>query len=528
MQARVTTDEAPLEAGERPGGRLRRASLLTMIGLGSFFSCYSRTFVLPNTPILFWGDQLLYATNGARIIAGQTPYRDFFEFMPAGTDLLYAQLFRIFGVRLWVPNLLMALLGAAAILLATIAGEKILRGPFRVAPSLMGLGFGLYAGLDATHHWLSTVATLGAMTLLLRGTGWKQVGWAGVLCGVAASFTQSKGAAVTAGFVLYLLCRSTSLTESLRARSFNCLLLCGSALGAFLCFNGHFIVTLGLKEWCRWVILFPLRYYATMPGQTLSAPLIEFQSHHGLMRWAGAAFLYAAVPIAYMRFLWIWRKRARRDDQSWNPLLLVCITGMAMLFSIAPSLSLMRASAACFPATILLSWYLQGLSRRLGWIMPVFVAISAACVLSLGIGAQRAHWLYLDLPAGKTAIREPEKYELYRWLKEHTYPGEDYFGIAPISLPLNLQCPAPIQQPGPWQYYRPEHIARSIAVLETRRVPILVLRPSPGVGNTPSYDDTRLKELQKYIEMHYRLIRQFPTGDQAWERNSGQIGAIEP
>jgi len=99
------------------------------IGLVGFFACYARTFVLPHTPILFWGDQMLYATNGARIVAGQMPYRDFFEFLPAGTDLAYALLFQTFGVRLWIPNLLMVVLATAALLLTTLAEESILKGP---------------------------------------------------------------------------------------------------------------------------------------------------------------------------------------------------------------------------------------------------------------------------------------------------------------------------------------------------------------------------------------------------------------
>ena len=110
------------------------------IGLVGFFACYARTFVLPHTPILFWGDQMLYATNGARIVAGQMPYRDFFEFLPAGTDLAYALLFQTFGVRLWIPNLLMVVLATAALLLTTLAEESILKGPFRFLPAVLGLG----------------------------------------------------------------------------------------------------------------------------------------------------------------------------------------------------------------------------------------------------------------------------------------------------------------------------------------------------------------------------------------------------
>jgi hypothetical protein len=515
MQAPVATERIPVHRQPQPHQRVRAEWLLSLIGIVSFLACYGRTFVLPHTPIMFWGDQLLYATNGARIIAGQMPYRDFFEFLPAGTDLVYASLFRIFGVRLWIPNLLMDMLAAAAVLLTTIAGRTILHGRYRLAPALFALGFGLYAGLDATHHWFSGVAALGAMAVLLGGTSWKRVAGAGALCGVAASFTQSKGAAVTFGFVIYLAWRSIDQNERDRWRK--PLLLCASAMVVFLAFNLHYMLTLGLKEWCRWVVIFPLRYYATMPGQTFTAPLVEFESRHGLMRWAMAGFLYAVVPSAYVALLWMWRRR-RQPDQPWDQLVLICITGMAMFLSVTGSLSMMRVSTASLPAAVLLGWYLQRMPGRFGWIKVAVAGLAAASALNLVLGTQRAQWYRLSLPAGDTAIAEPGKYELYAWLKDHTYSGEAYFGIAPISLPLALRCPAPIQQPGPWEYYRPEHIARSVTALEEHRVPVLVLRSYSQYENRPGYDPTRLQELEKYVETHYRLVRRVSTGDQVWER----------
>ena len=59
-----------------------------------------------------WNDQMLFATDGARIVAGQMPYRDYFQFGPPGTDLFYAFLFRHLGLHLWIPNLLMVCLAA--------------------------------------------------------------------------------------------------------------------------------------------------------------------------------------------------------------------------------------------------------------------------------------------------------------------------------------------------------------------------------------------------------------------------------
>jgi hypothetical protein len=37
----------------------------------TFAICYLREFVLPHAPVMSWADQMLFATDGARIVAGQ-------------------------------------------------------------------------------------------------------------------------------------------------------------------------------------------------------------------------------------------------------------------------------------------------------------------------------------------------------------------------------------------------------------------------------------------------------------------------
>ena len=500
-------------------GSPRRVWVVTAVVALVFVGCYLRNFVFPNVPVLLWTDQMLYATNGLRIVAGQMPYRDFFEFLPPGTDLVYALLFRSFGVWLWIPNLLMDVLAAAAVLFTTLAAGRVLRGASVALPAIFALGLGLYGGLDATHHWLSTVMALAGMVVLLHGTDLRHDTWAGILCGVVASFTQSKGTAVTLGSVAYVIWQSIQQNEPARTRWKRCLLLCGSATGSFLLINVYYMAKLGIVEWCRWVVVFPFRYYPTMPGQMWRSPLLEFQGHNGLLKWIGASFLYLAVPLIYATFLWTMRcKRRAEPDQPWDRLLLIAITGIAMFLSVSPSLSIMRASAASLPATILLTWLLERGAGKLRWEKRAAVALSIACVLYSAASTQRMHWNFLSLPAGRTAIAEPGRYELYRWMKEHTHPGQAYLGIAPMSFPLRLECPAPIQSPGPWEYYRPEHIARSIVALESNRIPLLVLRTYKQFENTTDYEPEHIRPFLEYVDGHYRKTRIFSTGDEVWER----------
>ncbi len=82
------------------------------LGCFTFAIGYFRSFLFPATPLLLWGDALGYATKGARILDGELPYRDFFDFVTPGTELIYALFFRSVGVMLWGPNLLMCIMAA--------------------------------------------------------------------------------------------------------------------------------------------------------------------------------------------------------------------------------------------------------------------------------------------------------------------------------------------------------------------------------------------------------------------------------
>ena len=92
----------------------------------------------------------------------------------------------------------MVCLAATGVLLMTLAAAKVLRGSSIVLPAALTSGFILFGGLDATHHWFSGLIALIAMLVLFNGSQNWRIVLAGALCGIVASFTQSKGATVTA------------------------------------------------------------------------------------------------------------------------------------------------------------------------------------------------------------------------------------------------------------------------------------------------------------------------------------------
>jgi hypothetical protein len=181
-------------------------------------------------------------------------------------------------------------------------------------------------------------------------------------------------------------------------------------------------------------------------------------------------------------------------------------------------LSIKRISTASPPALILLAWLLSRAGKRL--IVPVGVlgAVSVAIAASMVIKTQARHWTYIDLPAGRVAIADPVVYEEYRWMTENTRPGQIYFGMPTMYVPLRLRNPAPIQAPAPSEYSRPEQIAATIDALEQNRVPMLILRPSMYTPHLLGYSSDHLRPFQDYLDRNYRRTKTFVTGDEVWER----------
>lgn len=486
----------------------------------TFATCYLREFVLPRIPVISWADQMLFSSNGARIVQGQMPYRDYFQFVTPGTDLAYAFLFRHLGLWLWIPNMLMVCLASAGVLLMMLAATKVLRGHFIALPAALTVGFVLFGGMDATHHWFSSLAAMLAMLILFKGSQDWRIALAGVLCGIAASFTQSKGATVTAGFLIYLLWQSSQEKQKANVYWRRSLLLCGAALAAFLAINGPFILSLGIKEWFKWVVVFTLRYYPTLPAQTWRSPVDDFRNQVGFIRWICIPFVYITIPLVYLVFLRVMHRRRKAEPgEPWNQLLLLAITGIAMFLAVAPCLSVMRVSSASLPGMILLAWLMNrwGAGGRIA--AGALAALSLAIALYLPVRNQTMRWHYLDLPAGRTAILDPTRYEIYRWMAQNTHPGQMYFGVGPLALPLWLQTPAPISAPIPYEYDRPEHITESIAAIETNRIPLLLLKPYRYLAGTWGYTDVHLRPFQANLDQHYRHIKTFPNGFEVWQRS---------
>jgi hypothetical protein len=487
------------------------------VSLFTFLVCYFRSFVFPDISIVLWGDHLGFFYDGSRIVGGQLPYRDYFQIVPPGTELTYALLIKCFGLSAWIPNLMMACLAAAMAWMITLAARRFMAGNTSLLPALLFAGFILHGGLDPTHHWFSTVAVMAAMLVLLDDTSLPRVAAAGALCGLAACFTQTKGAGALVAFIAYFIWKSRQDGASAWWRKV--LLLCVAAAVVFFAANAYFIAAAGLRQWLFCIIVYPLRYYPTPAVNNWRVLLYDFKWHTGHGRWIAYPFVYATVPLVYFVFLFTMRRqRKKQQNIPWDQLLLVCLTGLGMFLAIASAPSLKRMSAVGAPAMILLVWLLNQ-SNQAGVRLKIILALATiAFAIEAPLRAQTRWKGYLDLPAGRMALNDPALYEEYAWALAHTHPGQFFFGMPPLYTPFHLVNPAAVDTFETTEYTRPEQIAEQVQALKTHAVPLLILRNSKEFLQATPSPSNHSASLRAYILENYRLVRSFATGDEVWEK----------
>jgi len=161
---------------------------------------------------------LLY--DSSRILHGQVPYRDFFEFVGPGTLWLQAAWMALFGVDADGAQVLLALvlatLGLGLYVLSLHLGGR--RPLALFAPAFVLLGLTAHWPWPS-HHWCGDTAMVGA---LLAVSVWLRSGrdrWlvvAGAACAVTALFLQTYGAALVVGLAAFLLIHARAWTALVR------------------------------------------------------------------------------------------------------------------------------------------------------------------------------------------------------------------------------------------------------------------------------------------------------------------------
>lgn len=485
-----------------------------LVSAFAFVSCFFRLFIFPHTPVLPVGDAVGFFESGSRIVVGQLPYRDFVEILPVGADVTYAALIKLFGPYTWVPAIVMTFLAAGCAALVTLVSRRITRGSFGVFPALLFLGVLLLdQSLNATHHWFCTLFALAAIMVLLDGITYSRVAAAGSLAGIATCYTQTTGAMVVLAMALYIVC---TRREAASVRSRKALLVCGVAIAVFFAVNGYFIWQAGLHDWFFYVVVYPIRYFRIPAINNWRVLEHDFGGHPSLRRWLAFPFLYATVPLIYFVALYARFRRDGDSDEPWDEILLITLTGLGMFAAIASAPSFLRLSSASLPGMILLSWWLDRAGQTGRRIAIIAVSVSLLFAVGVPLHRQIKSAPTLELPGGRTAFLDPSDYEEYRWMASHTHPGQYFFGMPPMFMPLHLLNPAPVGGLDTTDYTRPDQVAASLRAINQHPVPLIVIRGPLDLVVTSAFDHTG--SFRTYLHANYELTKTFPNGDRAWQR----------
>jgi hypothetical protein len=498
--------------------------VLFLAGAGVFL--YLRTFLLPATPFAATDDQSLFFARAVRIIQGQVPYRDFFEIVTPGTDLIYAVGFHLFGVHAWVMPMWTIATGLAFSLLITHIAAQIVDGPSVWLPALLFLVFDFNSGLDLTHQWFSTFAALAMVAVLMGGLGVRRIFSAGLLCAVAILFTQTKGALVFVGVALYLIGvtkpRGTHLAKRLA-------LFIVPVVLTVACVLGYYVYKSGFQRVLFDLVIFPSRF---MPLSEVNTPLtyirqlgqyFSFRRPSEIAFLIPALFIYALVPYVYVAGLYqLWRRRAVLPGTLQQNLILLHVAGLGLFLAIANGPRHFRLCTVAPPAILIFVWLLTlpipvlGYIRKLSWVM-------AGCYLILLPVSRQIQWHgTLDLPIGRTAFTDRALFQKFQWMAEHTHPSDGFFNDSALTLYLSLHNPTQTEYVTYDETTRPEQIAAVLEALERDPPAYISLLP---VTLGPTAGGDHAAPLRRFVYDNYSLAivfsqKQSQYEQQLWRRST--------
>ena len=235
----------------------------------AFVFLYFELFIWPDTPLLAWGDQAIYLLDATRMARGQTIYRDFFAFTTPGTQTVLSLLFKLLGIRAWIPDAMLVVLGLGVAWLCVMISARLMTGLSVILPALLFLSLPFHEVLDGTHHWYSTLAIMAALAVLIEERTPARLGAAGVLCGLAACFTQSAGLAVF-GIAAFLVWENRQKRGAVSSLCRKGAWLLGAFLITIITFCAYFAWRAGIVNFVYCTVLFVLKYYR-LTGSTLGA-----------------------------------------------------------------------------------------------------------------------------------------------------------------------------------------------------------------------------------------------------------------
>src|SRR5215472_1730610 len=504
-----------------PSLPFRRRALLCALLVCAIF-LYLETFVLPCTPRAATGDQAAWLFDGVRMLDGQVMYRDFDHFTFPGTSALYWMLFRIFGVRAWIPQAMLILLGSLLAWLSFSISSKVMSGASAFLPGFLFLTFPFTGWLDATHHWYSTLAATAALAVLMERRTPQRLAWASILCGVGTCFAQSLLLGVL-GLAVFLVWEQRRRHEAPMTLLKKESILLGGYLVPIAAFNSYFVRKAGWRHFVDNTAVFVARYWRQEPSAQWRAYL---GTKPALQSWAtgwvdvpGWMLIMALLHLLYILLFVPYSREAQlRPEVPWERLMLVNVAGISMLLTVAFSATYNRLYAVSLPALILLVWFLSWPFKAERVLLYALWATVGVIAVAKPAITQTRWRNSLNLPSGRTAIFSRPLNDKTKWVLERTTPGDYFFGDQFVGLALRLRNPGRIDYVTPNGFTRPEQVSDLVRGLEEHHVRFVSCYPGLHEDEAADSLPDNLGPLRQALQTHYRVAVTFANADRIWER----------
>ena len=484
---------------------------------------FLQVFVLPFTPIYFEGDQLLPVTNAMRILDGEVMYRDFFHFAPPGTELYYSALFSLLGAKVWVVNATIVLLGLAQLALVFAFSRKTLAGAYCYLPAFIYfvIGFRLF-GIDGSYRLFSVVFVLSAVLVVAYRRETKALIVAGILCGIASFFVQTRGLLGIGAIGLFLLWLHWNQGVN-AAKLFRDWLIAGSAfLITVVLTQFYFAWNAGFDNYFFANVIFLKDYYGSDTLSNTAAYFTDIPSLNSYINTYGTAggifrfirvsaptlFFYALVPLVYL-VCFIYRKLRKVPPETDRDLVLLSILGSVLFFG-ASAPTAFRLYHISIPAVVIAVWLLSRLAKREGVARAL---VAALLVLGGAYSWQRqtATNAQVKLPAGRVAFLAPATAEKYKWLAAHLAPGEYVYEAQhpTFYFPLHLKNPTPFYLVRDNNYTPSFQVEQLMESLRSNPPRFIIWQGSWSKPEEERKTGDNLAPLWEFILSNYQLKKEF-------------------
>ena len=491
-----------------------------LLPVAAFLYLYATLFSLAGTPLFRAGDDSFFRTYAWRMLNGEVFLRDFHQFTPPGTDLVYLAAYRWGGAGVGSSNWVGLGVGFLLALVWYGLARTLMPAGRAALVALTCLVFLYGDRLDVTHHWFSVLAGSTAVLVLLRVRSVARVALAGALTGLAAFFTQTTGAVALLACCYFLVWEGRRPDGTRRTAWVPVGVLAGTAATVWLALSWRFIAAAGWSQWWYAQVLY-LPRASSFPTGFLVPRIVRPGNARGWIKIAELGSVYLLFVTVCPWVLWWLRRRGVRTAEEARAVLLA-LWGSGLMLATITMLNWNRMDAAAAPALILLVWGIGRSGRPERWLAAACWFCAGAMMLLQMTETERHRFVNLQLPTGR-ALFEPKDAAEVQWLVEHTHPGDAFFEVATTRfyVPLGLRNPAAVDVLSTGRSTLPAWVGETTNSLERSGVRYILWAPGAGIGKvdgTAARSEDVLRPMRKYVRMRFTRVAVFEGGDEIWER----------